>query len=154
MTVISTIITRHYTAHASDSLVTTTGPDGARSVVEEQQSKLVRVPGMRGVMGYWGLARHGSDWNTLEWLRGQATRAQESSSASEFADALNCVLSNRRFAKPADAGLGIHFTAYERVDDRWVPELFLVSNWTDTSYMAVQPQGFRATREGTVKLSG
>lgn len=158
MTVVSTIITRHYTAHASDSFLTVRRPDGGRAVVEDQQSKLVRVPAWRGVMGYWGLARHEGDWQTLEWLRTQANRAHESLSVALFAGSLAMgltdALAGRSFAKPVDAGLGVHFTAYERVDDRWIPELFVITNWTDSSYTAIRPQGFRATRETYAILKG
>jgi hypothetical protein len=33
------------------------------------------------------------------------------------------------------------------VADRWIPELFLISNWTDASYTAVRPAGLHVTRE-------
>lgn len=36
----------------------------------------------------------------------------------------------------------------------WVPELFLVSNWTDTSYSAVRPKGFSVTRETYATIRG
>jgi hypothetical protein len=44
MTVIATVITRHYTALASDSFITVVRQDGTREVVEDQASKLIRVP--------------------------------------------------------------------------------------------------------------
>lgn len=158
MTVISTIITRHYTAHASDSFVTIRRPNGFLEVVEKQAPKLIRVPAWRGVMGYWGLAQHGDDWNTLAWLRGQAGRAGDYASAADFsmsvAENLTRALSERAFATPQDRGLGIHFTAYEWIDNRWVPELFVFSNWTDATYTIVQPGGFRLTRETYAALKG
>jgi hypothetical protein len=51
------------------------------------------------------------------------------------------------FPSPTDAGIGIHFSAYERVSDRWIPELFLISNFADTSYSSLRSEGVRATRE-------
>lgn len=149
MTVISTIITRHFTAHASDSYISSRLSDGTRKVHEDQQSKLVRVPAWRGAMGYWGLASYGRDWNTLDWLREQANQADKLASPGEFADSLAAMLNQTlsRLGSPLDAGLGIHFTAYERVGGYWVPELFLVTNWTDASYTRLRPEGFRATRE-------
>lgn len=151
MTILSTIITRHYTAHASDSFITVHRPDGKRDVVEAKKSKLVQVRAWRGIVGYWGLAQHGNDWKTVDWLRARADRANEYDSAEAFADslaaALTTALAGRTFARPLDVGLGIHFTAYEYIDDRWVPELFVINNWTDASYTAVRPEGFRVTRE-------
>lgn len=151
MTVISTIITRHFSAHASDSFVTVRHPNGALEVVEDQAPKLVRVPAWRGIMGYWGLSRNGDDWDTLAWLRSQASGARNHESAEAFSRAiarnLTQTLGARTFANQTDRGLGIHFTAYEWVGNRWVPELFLISNWTDPSYGAVRAEGFAVTRE-------
>jgi hypothetical protein len=46
-----------------------------------------------------------------------------------------------------DGLLGIHFTAYERVSDYWVPEFFHIRNWINPPYSALNPAGFTATRE-------
>jgi hypothetical protein len=151
MTVIATIITRNFTAHATDSFITTVRTDGSRDVVEDQASKLIRVPAWRGAMAYWGLARLGPDWNTKDWLdtqaRGAGSHASPEGYALALANELTRELSRRAFRRPADSGLGIHFTAYEYLDGYWIPELFLVRNWTDTSYSAVRPAGFLVTRE-------
>jgi hypothetical protein len=102
-------------------------------------------------MGYWGLSRHGDDWDTLAWLCSQANGVHNHASAAAFSRAiaqnLTQTLGARTFANPNDRGLGIHFTAYEWVADRWVPELFLISNWTDPSYERVRAGGFGVTRE-------
>jgi len=151
MTVIATVITRHYTALASDSFITVARQDGTREVVEDQPSRLIRVPAWRGAMVYWGLARLGADWNTKQWLETQATCASGCTSAEDYAVSLarnlTQELGQRTFRRPTDSGLGIHFTAYEYVDGYWIPELFLLSNWTDASYTAVRPTGFLMTRE-------
>lgn len=159
MTVVSTIITRHYTAHASDSFLTMCHPDGTREVVEDQQSKLVDVRAFRGVMSYWGLARHEDGWDTFQWLRERARLADASGSAEAFAEAcaemLTAELSRRRFANQLDSGLGIHFTAYEYINDYWIPELFVLSRWRDESYQEVLPKyKFRVTRETYATLKG
>src|SRR5436309_989055 len=118
MTVISTVITRHCTAHASDSFLTEFGTGRVR---EAQQSKLVPVPAWRGVMGYWGLAWLDDGWNTYRWLCELVQRAGDYGSAAAFANgcaaALATELRRRRFLKPLDSGLGIHFTAYEYIDN-------------------------------------
>ena len=78
-------------------------------------------------------------------------RANTFSTPQEFAHhvavELNNELSGMRFQRPTDAGVGIHFTAYEHVNDYWIPELFLISNWADPSYTAIFPNGVGVSRE-------
>jgi hypothetical protein len=132
-------------------LVTVARANGRREVLDDQTSKLVRVPAWRGAMAYWGLARLGNYWNTLEWLREQVAQAGSRGSPEEFASALaanlNAELGRRTFRRPVDSGIGIHFTVYEHVGGYWIPELFLISNWTDTSYSSVRLSDVRVTRE-------
>lgn len=158
MTVIATVITSQYTAHATDSFITVARADGTREVVEDQAPKLVRVPAWRGALAYWGLARLGNDWDTLAWLRARAAQAGGSGSPEEFAiglaNELATELGRRRFQLPVHRGMGVHFTAYEYISGYWVPELFLVSNWTDRSYTAVKSNGFSVTRETYATLKG
>jgi hypothetical protein len=159
MTVVSTIITRHYTAHASDSFLTKCHSDGTREVVESQQSKLVKVPAFRGVMSYWGLASHEDGWNTFQWLLDRAKRAGDYGSAAAFAEDCAATLTREfqrcKFANSRDSGLGIHFTAYEEINGYQIPELFLLSSWTDQSCQAVLPAyEFRVTRETYATLKG
>lgn len=153
MTVIATVITRHCTAHASDSFLTR--EDG--EVVESEASKLVRVEPLRGAFAFWGLGNYGA-WNTLEWLKRRAESCRSSDSPAEFAEALAKDLTQElasRAMQNRHRGLGIHFTAYEYVDNQWVPELFLISNYEDETYSAVRSDGFRVTREtfGTITNS-
>lgn len=110
MTVVATIVTRHHTAHASDSLLTVARPVGIVEVVEDEAPKLVRVPAWRGIIGYWGLAQHDPDWNTLQWLRAKAGLAHQHASAAGFArhlsESLTVALQGRVFAVARDRGLG------------------------------------------------
>ena len=149
MTVISTIITRRYTAHASDSLITPFG-DHEKEDREWQKTKIIPVRHWRGAMSYWGLATTDQGWNTVTWLRERAHNTRHFESEESFARALTKDLTqeieNIRFSEPRHSGLGIHLTVYERVKDYWVPELFKVSNWTDNSYTAVFPDGFKLER--------
>jgi len=151
MTVVAAIITRHCTAHASDSFLTTARPNGHLEVVDDRARKLVRVPAWRGVIAYWGYAGGDGGGKTFDLLVAESARAGEHGSAQAFAQhlaaTLTAMLHGRRFARPTDGGIGLHFTAYERVSDYWVPELFLVSNWTDASYSAIRPGGLSVTRE-------
>jgi hypothetical protein len=101
-----------------------------------------------------GLAQLGPNISTFDWLHQQARRASEQASPEAFAQRLAEELTNatnalrrRQFVHLEDTGLGIHFTAYERVNDYWIPELFQIRNWTDESYRTVRPEGFLITRE-------
>ncbi len=154
MSVISTVISRWCTAHASDSLIVELQPEGTRQPVEWGKPKFVKVEKWWGAISYWGLALARSDtfnWSTLEWLKGQAEASHQFASAEEFALGiaanLNHELGQMRFNEPPDYGIGMHFTAYERIQGYWVPELFLISNWTDPSYCAVRVQGVGVSRE-------
>src|SRR6185436_14007414 len=84
MTVISTIITRHCTAHASDSLITDFETGEPK---EWEKTKLIPVRSWRGAISYWGLAYQG-DWQTSSWLREQARSAGQAQSAEAFAKKL------------------------------------------------------------------
>jgi hypothetical protein len=84
LTVIATIITSRFTAHATDSFITRRTDEGSYTVQEAQETKIVRVPAWRGAISYWGLATHASDWSTLRWLRERAAKAGEYVSAEEF----------------------------------------------------------------------
>jgi len=101
-------------------------------------------------MAYWGLAQQEPNWNTLNWLRQRAEQAGGFASAETFAsklgEDLTREINGRHFVRPVDKGIGIHFTAYENVDGYWIPELFLISNWTGTSYSAVRAE-IKVSRE-------
>lgn len=158
MTVISTLITRAGTVHATDSLLTRLGADGQREPVEWQQTKIVPVRTWRGAMSYWGLALIEGQGSTVEWLRDRAAEAGDFTSPQYFSEAvaarLNRALAGLPFRRPVDAGIGIHFSAYEWVDDQWIPELFIVSNWLDPNYTALRPGGVGATRETYGSITG
>jgi len=162
MTIIATLITRRATVHASDSLLTISR-NGMADAINWEQTKIIGVPAWRGAMSYWGLAevRDQNDvvlWSVLGWLRHQAGSASTFASAEAFAahlaNTLESELSRFTFANPRDKGIGIHFTAYERIQDRWVPEMFLVSNWGDLGYMTLRNIGVGYSRETYGTLSG
>jgi len=142
-------------AHASDSFITERQASGTFHILESTKTKIVNVRQWRGAMAYWGLATHGG-WSTWDWLNERARVANGYASAGEFAvdtaGQLEKRLRGMRFARPTDAGLGIHFSAYERKNDYWIPELFLISNWSDPSYSALRPNGVSVSREtyGTI----
>lgn len=152
MTVISAVITRYCTVHASDSLITKRKQGGTYEPDEWERSKIIPVHRWRGAMSYWGLAKYPADnWSTVDWLEEQVKSAGQESSPEGFAqritDKLAEAISKMQFARPVDAGIGIHFTAYEYIDNYWIPELFLISNWADPTYQSLRPTGVGLSRE-------
>lgn len=149
MTVITTILARYCTVHATDSLITRL-EDGRRVPIEVKRSKIVAVPQWRGAMSYWGFASYeGYKWSTVDWLAQKVMDDHSSRSAEEFAnkiaEGLNENLSKMKFERPTDAGIGIHFSVYELIDGRWVPELILISNWADETYTSLRTTGVGAS---------
>ncbi len=155
MTVVATLITKACTVHASDSLITSLLPGGTVQAEEWEASKLVPVRHFRGAMGYYGLAAYGDSWHTLTWLRARAAAAAEFPSPQAFAErlAMDLQAELERLGRPHDVGLGIHFTAYERIGDHWVPELFHICNWLP-GYRGVSSEGMRASRQTWGTISG
>jgi hypothetical protein len=151
MTVITTLITRHCTVHATDSFITELQTDGTLKVDEAKQTKIIPVKRFRGAMAYWGLAKINGRWSTLDWLHEQVGRAAECEHPEDFArfvtDSLNQELSRLQFAQPIHAGIGIHFTAYEWIEDCWIPELFLLSNFSGPSYKGLHDKGVLLNRQ-------
>ncbi len=114
--------------------------DGRLRVIKNQQTKIIPLIHFRGAMAYWGLAGQGS-FQTYSWLRARAGRARDYQSVEQFvyslANDLDRIISGMRTPQGKFFGIGIHLAAYERFDGYWIPELFLISTWTDTLYTAV-----------------
>lgn len=150
MTVIATLITKFGTAHATDSRRMV-----GSNIVEsrERETKIIPVPRFRGAMSFYGLAEVGS-FNTLKWLRRQAN--QDVTTPAELAvrirDGLRVELGKHRFQNLLDQGIGIHFSAYERVRDYWIPELFHISNFSDPTYSSLKV--LTASRETFGTMTG
>ena len=158
MTVIATMITRSGTAHATDSLLTTRGMDGERVPVETEEAKVVAVRQFRGALAYWGYAGTGSGVRTVDWLRERVVEAAGVGSPEDFAgwlaDLLEAWLRTQGVANDARYGVGVHFSAYERIGDYWVPELFLISNFADPNYTSLRPGGVGYSRETFSTITG
>lgn len=150
MTVIATMIARSGTANATDSLLTTRGRNGERVPVESQETKVVSVRHFRGALAYWGFAGSANGTRTVDWLRDRATEATQHESPEAFADSvarqLQAWLQSQAVATDPRFGIGVHFTAYERVSDYWIPELFLISNFADL-YTSLRATGVGYSRE-------
>lgn len=154
MTAICTIINKVCTVHASDSLVTLRKSNGTLEPREWRRSKIARVEHFSGAMSFWGLAeiRDGRKSERMsDWLKRFAGQARSFASPQEFAlklrDELQSAIGRMRFLRPLDAGLGVHFTAYERIREFSVPELFLISNFDGTAYNKLYDDGLHMGRE-------
>jgi hypothetical protein len=106
----------------------------------------------RGAVAYWGLAECKKyQWSTLEWLRERAGQARAFASAEDFAQdvahRLNSAISGMTFCGELDAGIGLHFTAYEYIGGYWIPELFRISNYEDSFCQSLFRDGIHTTRE-------
>lgn len=153
MTVISLLISHQCSVHATDSLITGFAQNGKREILEQQQPKIVPIKHFRGALSYWGLAEYGPQqkiWRVYDWLKSKAQVATKTESPETFANLLADELSEiirrlRGFPQP-HFGLGIHFSAYEYINNYWIPELFLISNWTDPTYSQIDTDGFRVSR--------
>ena len=151
MTVISSIINKHCTVHATDSLISILKKNGKLQPIKYEQSKIVPVRAWKGALSYWGLAEHSKyNWSTFKWLKKKAGAANKNASAEDFAyklaEELNDEISRMDFKKDISSGIGIHFTAYENIEGRWIPELFLIKNFENTNYNSVYPDGIRVFR--------
>jgi len=152
MTVISTLITRFGVVHATDSLITSISRGGQSSPISWRSKKLIRVPAWKGIISFWGLAIINQfRWSTINWLERQARNSSAFSSPELFAvhiaTELNKELLRLGVANNINAGIGIHFSAYEDINSNYVPELFLISNWANTTYSALRVTGVGASRE-------
>lgn len=151
MTVISTVITMAGTVHATDSFLTKVNANGQREPIETQETKIIPVRAWRGAMSYYGLAQVEGHWSALDWLRAQAAQAGNFGTAEEFANALavalNHEISRLPLPRDVDKGIGIHFSAYEWIGGYWIPEMFHISNWGDTTYSSLRSTGVGASRD-------
>ena len=160
MTVVATIISRHATAHASDSFITSLTRGGNRHIEEARRTKIVAVPHWRGIMAYYGLAQVSArKWSTLNWLRAQASTAPKYADPDTFAQTLAIdlqrALRSMGLDKNPAAGIGIHFSVYEHIENYWIPELFHITNWTNTDYDTLRGDGIASSRQtyGNLNLS-
>jgi len=156
MTVVATFITRTCTVQASDSLLTAIKPDGATEHVEWENTKIVPVAYFRGSIAYYGFAGWVKGWTLLDWLRTEVQKAKRHPSAQAFGEHLAGALQSElmRLKVSGTAGVGLHFSAYERMNDYSIPELFHISNWLETSYVGLRPDGVGCTRESWGVITG
>jgi hypothetical protein len=159
MTVIATVITRYFTAHATDSLITARKNDGTFEIWERKETKIVCVRRWAGAIAYFGLSKTKDDsWSTLQWLRSRVSEADQFKNPESFARylaaELNARLARLILSNPIDRGIGMHFTAYEDVDGYRIPELFAITNFKSTMYAELFSDGLHVTRETFGPMAG
>lgn len=152
MTVIATLVTKEFTAHATDSFIARRTVDGTYEIVEKQRTKIVCVRQFAGAIAYFGFAGLNSQrLSTLRWLQERVADASRFAKPEDFARylgaALDKWLSSIGLAGPTQRGIGMHFTAYEDVEGYRIPELFAITNFESTRYDQLHPDGIRVTRE-------
>lgn len=135
MTVISNIIADGFTIHTSDSLRTVTRnpgmPNQTTQTIIMPTAKIVRFSQFRGAMSVFGLM-HLNGWDIIQWLEQEAIRAVAKNlwSPMRFANYIESKLRDIFFRHNVRThSVGIHFTPYERINQRWVPELFFITNF-------------------------
>ena len=154
MTVISAILSKSCIAIASDSLITTY--DKTNNPLEYGKSKIVYYEKLKCSASYWGLAWNDHGWSTYDWLEKQKSKSAEIDTLENFAnylrDSLDKELSKMNYENPVHKGIGIHLVGYEKIDDKWIPELFLICNYDNTNYSELREKGLGVSREtyGTV----
>ena len=139
MTVITTIISKDCTVHATDSLVSLL-EDGA-TTPDNFESKIHRVEKFRGAISTCGLSQYGG-WTARLWLSLKIGEVDEFEESSEFAaflcQKLNEETNDMKFDKEQPFGILMHFSAYEKFgnneNESRIPELYLISNYEDTEY--------------------
>jgi hypothetical protein len=143
MTVISAVISAHCIAVSSDSLITVYN-SGKKSyeIIETRRPKIIRLEKFLGAFSYWGLAAKSkySGWTTYDWLKDISKKTQNFDQLSDYAvyvrNELEKEINHLGIAKK-NSGIGIHLTGYENYNGFQIPELFLISNYTDTTYTKI-----------------
>ena len=132
--------------------------NGATPVVEDEETKIVPVRKYRGVLAYWGYAGDAGGRRIVDWLRERTAEAADSDSPERFAERLaqklEAYLKGLGINREPRCGIGLHFSAYERVSNYWIPELFLISNFADVDYASLRPEGVGYSRETYATIAG
>jgi len=140
MTVISAVFSTRCIAISSDSFLTAYNNRTKKyEILEKQKTKIIRVERFTGAFSYWGLAAKSKDskWTTYTWLSDIASKAQNFDQFDQYAEYVKNQLSIeiiRIGISNKDRGIGIHLVGYEEYDGMRIPELFLITNFTDPSY--------------------
>lgn len=153
MTLISALISIKGTAVSTDSLITVRDEQDKTSVeqVEWNLPKLVRLEKFKGIISFWGgavaevkytssanITKQELGWTLYNWLNEKCKNIEEldlEDFVKRLTNDLKVEYSKRKWS---NYGIGLHITGYEYIDNTFIPELFLVSNYADTSYITLR----------------
>lgn len=153
MTLISALISIRGTAIATDSLITVRNEDDPTSVeqVEWETPKLVRLEKFSGTISFWGgfvaeviftkrqeKTTHKIAWTLYEWLCEKCKKIPEDTLETFVCRLTKDLKAEYTKRGRQNKGIGLHVTGYEYVDNTFIPELFLISNYVDTSYTTLR----------------
>jgi len=147
LTIILTQLTLGQTVHATDSLLTKRS--SRRLAKGSGQAKFLGCPQFRGGFSWFGQITAGRHWNAKTFLEQRIKdlpnppMISSDQFASEIAKELTYRLTFTHISK--SMGLGLHFTTYDLGDGEWIPELFLITNYTGLEYRG--GLGFVAQRQ-------
>ncbi len=143
MTAISSVISTYCIAISTDSFITVYDEKTDKNkIIVKQGPKIVKIEKLSAAFSYWGLAAESecSDWTTYKWLCEIAQKSKDYNSLSDYAEfvktELDKTLTNLRISKKS-SGIGIHLIGYENINCYKIPELFLISNFTNPTYKKV-----------------
>lgn len=149
MTLISAIISIKGTAVSSDSVITVKNQSNPDSVeqVEWEKPKLLRLDKFKGSISFWGGAvaevkyttqgaakKRELSWTLYDWLVEKTKNISEDTLEAYVSRLTEELIYEYKKRNWSNYGLGVHITGYEYINDTYIPELFLISNYTDTSY--------------------
>jgi len=139
MTVISSVISTYCIAVSSDSFLTVyDSSTKSNEIIENRKPKIIRVEKFLGAFSYWGLAAKSkySKSTTYDWLSKISNEAHTFNNLENFAtyvrDELDQEIKSFNIEKKY-TGIVIHLTGYEDYDGFKIPELFLISNFTNST---------------------
>jgi hypothetical protein len=140
MTVISALLKLDLIVVSSDSIISSM-QNGKRIINPDsyRRPKFVSYPQLRCVAAYWGIANIKVDseivWETYDWLYSKGSLQSQFDSLESFGQHLkDDLLSIFNKYNIKNRGIGIHLSGFEDIDGSWVPEMFLISNYTSTDY--------------------
>ena len=142
MTAISSVINRNCIAIASDSLITVyIKHSKSYKIIEYTKPKILRMEKYHAAASYWGLAKYGK-WDTFEFIKTLLRNSDRNIPLSKLLKFVNkhLHLELERILPGNDLrkGIGIHVTGFENIDNIILPELYLISNFTDPTYSALK----------------
>jgi hypothetical protein len=134
MTIISAVIKKEFIIVASDSLIV------RKLIGKENKSffpstpKFVSFPQLRCIVSYWGnisiipKEKTEPSWEIRKWLIEKLDKQHQFETIEAFGQSLTNELTTvfKIYNQNEYKMLGIHLIGFERFENKWIPELFLI----------------------------